>query len=494
MADPRSTMTPLSLPHLEMFYGSSQLVPVPLIAHSINVERDENGDRQNIITTRTLTGEILTSGMGYEFVRAKQTELQNTFSQDNLEFKIQASAYHPRLPSGTLIEANVFPKVVSLDIREDIQVMRLSYVVVLETETFTASNSGIQNLSNTWQYTENENECSVDITHSVSAQGVNTSISGLPSNALTNAVDKVRSLLGLAHAPSGFPYYVQPGSGVDNTFWELTTSRDESISIEDATYAVTESFKLVSGLLPYIDERTSQFQLDAENVATVTLQGTVRGLGRTNDGGRNIIGQQRDGTGFLNALSGFNNNLRPVWGSDANIVYSRFGGSGTLAVNNPQSISIGQNICNGTITYSVTYTDDPSENLPSGIEEMSFTVQRNDPVVRNAIIAVPFNALGPVFQRLCSTSEGTYTIQGTVRATSISDEVVETNRAIEVAETEVIRLQPNPPDFIKLRLTGRNQTVDRINRSVTVSITYTFSQSISTVPGDESPIALWRVS
>lgn len=495
MPTPQSSLPGINPSFIEVAYGGSVLVPSPLIQHSVQIERDDSDNREVIRTTRTLTGTILTSGVGYHEVRQKQRELEDAFAVDNLEFTITATADHPCLIAGTPIESGVYPTVQSIDIDADIQFNRLDYTIVLEDATAPSGVSGlVTNLTNTWQYSENEAECLVDISHSVSAQGVNTSVSGLPSNALQNARDRVTSLLGLVHAPSGFPGYVQPGSGSNVRFYEITTSREETVSIEDASYSVTESFKLVSGLLPFVDERTAQFQLDENNIATITLQGTVRGMGRTNDGAPAGSSRSSGGTGFTNALSGFNNLVRPEWTSDALQVYDRYGGSGSLVIGRPQAISITQTPCAGTVGYSVTFTDNPVENLPSGIADRSCTVQRNDPVVANAIIGVPFNALGPVFQRLCTTQEGTYAIQCSVTALNTGQEVIDTNRAIEVAEQDIIRLQPNPADFIALKLTGRNQTVDRINRSISVTYTWTFSQSVDTVPSDTGPITLGRVS
>ena len=495
MPTPESSLPGLHPSFIEVSYGGTVLTPSPLIAHSVQIERDDADNREVIRTTRTLTGSILTSGLSYHFVRQKQRELEDTFAADNLEFAVTATANHPCLLAGTPIESGVFPLVQSIDIREDIQVNRLDYTIVLEDATAPSGVSGlVTNLSNTWQYSENDSECLVDITHSVSAEGINTSVSGAPSNALDNARSRVTQLLGLHAAPSGFPAYVQPGSGSDVRFYEITTSREETVSVEDGTYAVTENFKLVSGILPFVDERTAQFQLDENQVATITLQGTVRGMGRTNDGAAAGPSRSSGGTGFVNALSGFNNLVRPDWTSDALQVYDRYAGSGVLVIGRPQSVSISQTPCQGTIGYSVTYTDDPTENLPSGIQDLSCTVQRNDPVVSNAIISVPFNALGPVFQRLCTTQEGSYAIQCNVIALNTGAEIVDTNRAIEVAEQEMIRLQPNPADYVALKLTGRNQTVDRINRSINVTYTWTFSQSVDTVPSDTGPISLGRVS
>jgi hypothetical protein len=495
MANPESSLPGLGPSYLEVSYGGSILTPSPLIAHSVQIERDDADNREVIRTTRTLTGAILTSGLGYHFVRQKQRELELAFAVDNLEFKILATADHPCLVAGTPIESGIFPLVQSIDIQEDVQFNRLDYTVVLEDATAPSGVSGlVTDLTNTWQYTENENECLVDISHSVSAQGVNTAISGMPSNALDNAKVRVQQLLGLPAAPQGFPSYVEPASGSNVRFYEITTSREETVSIEDGTYAVSETFKLVSGLLPFIDERTAQFQVDDSQITTVTLQGTVRGMGRTNDGAPAGSSRSSGGTGFVNALSGFNTLVRPEWTSDALEVYDRYGGSGVLVIGRPQSISVTQTPCVGTVGYSITYTDNPTENLPSGINELACTVQRNDPIVPNAIIAVPFNALGPVFQRLCTTSEGSYTIQCNVAAINTGQEVVDTNRALEVAEQEMIRLQPNIANYVELKLTGRNQTIDRINRSVSVSYVWTFSQGIDTVPSDTAPISLGRIS
>jgi hypothetical protein len=216
-------------------------------------------------------------------------------------------------------------------------------------------------------------------------------------------------------------------------------------------------------------------------------------LGRTNDGAPEAAGRTSGGIGFTHALSGFNNNIRPSFYNDAVVVYGRFGGSGTL-VSKIQSLNITQNQCAGSVGYSVTFTDDPEENLPSGIEERTCTVQLNEPVRETAQQLTPFRALGPIFQRICTTTVGTYQVQCSVRATDNGDRVTDTNRAIEYAEQEMTRLSPNPADYIDLYISNRTKTIDDISRSVTASITWSFSQDIAAIPGDTSPVSLGRIS
>ena len=493
MADTQSTLIGLNSRHIEVRYGTNLLVPSPLIGLTQSITRDDTGARLVTRTTRTLTGQILTSGIDYSAVKAKQDALINAFSLDGQELTIVATQYHPYLASGTYILSGIYPNVISIDIPEGTQFNRLDYNIVLEDLSSPAGVSGVQSLTNTWTFRENDNECSVDINHTISAQGIDTA-SGVSSNALANAVARVRSLLGLANLPASFPYYVQPPSGTNVGFYELTTSREETVNIDTATYGVTEVFKLVSGVQPFIDERNSQYTVNTDGIVTVTINGTVKGLGRTNDGAIAGIGRSGGGTGFANALSGFNNRIRPLLPTDALNLYSKYLGSGILATGKTQSFSITETPCLGTVSYSVSYTDDSTQNLPSGIAELSSSVQKTDPTVLFASHAIPFRAIGNLLQDIFTSSPGTYVVQSSCRALNTGDRVVNTNRAIEVLEQEMIRLQPNAADYITLKLTGRSFTVDDITRSANATYTWTYTKDIATIPSPTAPISLGRIS
>lgn len=492
MANPQSSLPGLTPAHLEVRYGDSLLVPSPLISYSQAITRSESEVRESSEETRVLTGVILTDELGYHLVADKQRELESAFSSDNLELTIRASASHPCLASGTYIVSGIFPRVDSIEIREDVQFNRLDYTVTLANTTAVSGLSGIvTDFTNTWEYVENDSACTVEISHAITAQGINTSPSG--DNALQNARDRVNQFIGLNNAPSDYPFFVQPASGSDVGFWELTTNRSESIDVVNGAISISEQFILVSGIQPYYDERTAVFTLDSAGIATVTINGTINGLGRTNDGASSAAGRSDGGTGFIHALSGLENNIRPNFYSDAISIYNTYNGTSIL-VDNVQSLSLTQNPCNGTIGYSVSFTDDPSADLPSGIVEKSCSVQINEPVVVVAEQTAPFRALGSIFQRVCTTSPGSFQIQISARAEDTGDRVVDTNRAIEFAESEVARLQPNPADYNDIYLSSRNKTINDVARSITVSVVWTFAQDIATVPGDTDTISLGRIS
>lgn len=493
MADTQSSLPGLNPSYLEVRYGDSLLTPSPLISYSQSIERTDSEDRESVTETRVLTGVILTAEQGYHLVAEKQKALEEAFSVDNLEFTIRASASHPCLASGTYIVSGIYPRIQGLDITEDVQFQRLDYSITLENSVAVSGLSGIvEDFTNTWEYEENSDSCTVDITHNLSAQGVNTATSG-ESNALQNARDRINQFIGLEHAPGDYPFFVQPASGSNVSFWEVTTTRSESIDVANGSISITEEFVLVSGIQPYYDERTSLFTLDEDGIATITINGTIQGLGRTNDGAPEAAGRSSGGTGFAHALSGLSNNVRPNFYSDASTVYTRYNGSSIL-IDKVQSLSLTQNQCNGTITYSVSYTDDPTVDLPSGIVERSCSVQINEPVVAVAEQTAPFRALGAIFQRVCTTTPGSFQIQCSARAENTGNRVVDTNRAIEFAESEIARLQPNPADYNDIYLSSRSKTINDISRSVTVSVAWTFAQDIATVPGDTDTITLGRIS
>ena len=95
-------------------------------------------------------------------------------------------------------------------------------------------------------------------------------------------------------------------------------------------------------------------------------------------------------------------------------VYSSFGGSSVLITSKPDSLSITRNQIIGTIGYSIAYTDDQTKNTPSGIQDASITITDDKPQLLYASFPIMDRALGNVIQNIGTTTEGSYTIAGSV--------------------------------------------------------------------------------
>ncbi len=212
----------------------------------------------------------------------------------------------------------------------------------------------------------------------------------------------------------------------------------------------------------------------------------VQGLRRTNlnaDGGQ----------GFANALSGFQNQIRPNLPLDASGVWLRYKINPTasgLVVDNPQNINITENQFLGTVQYSYSYTDDPAESLPSGIAERTCSVNKTFSTRVFASHPIPFRFLGNKVQDIETTKEGRIVITCSATAKNTGDNVVDTNRAINYVEEEYNRLRPNTADYVTLRLDDLQFTYSDVDLTATVTGTSIFTQELSAAPTAEADISL----
>ena len=233
------------------------------------------------------------------------------------------------------------------------------------------------------------------------------------------------------------------------------------------------------------------YYLKDNGVATVTLAGTVQGLGRTIT--KDVA---RGGAGFERAASGFLNTIKPALPTQANEVYNRYKvniGSG-LNTDSPTAYSISENRCNGTVAFSITYTDNLTANLPSGIASRSCSASINEGVRLFASHAIPFRRLGNLLQDIRTTTEGSITLSCNAQAKNTGDPVVDTNRAIEAVQDELNRLRgihARPADFVTLRVTGNpTQEIDDRGLSCSASITYAFTVDLAAVQDANTDISL----
>ena len=492
MADIISVPSRFGSPQWELYYGGQRLHPAPLVAFSRSFNRNDNDEALSYEDKWTLTGLYLNQPSGcYEDVVENQTNIKEMFASDGLELTIQAGAAHQNLPSGTLVTSGIYPYVESLDLPQaNDQFYRFNYEVVLVAKSAADGVSGVVDSSqDTWSYEEQADSATTSVSHTISAVGLNTAVSGNPSNALTNAKAFVDSRLGSANAPSGFPSYVVPGDvdDVSSNIFEFQRSRTESVDVETGSYEVTEVFAYVSGVLPYAENRTYQYDKDSEGIVNIGVQGTIQGYPRSD-------GTADPYAAFYNAQSGYINTIEPALGTDASGVYSTYGGSGTLSITNPQSLSITENRFLGTLAWSVSYTDDPAEALPSGIVEQSLGIQRKDGVRLMVSHVIPQRRLGNILQDINTSTPGNIVITASAKSENTNDVVADVNRAISHCQDLVNQNRPNAAEFINLRLTDVTQNHSKIDLTATVSVTYEFVMDLATVNSPDSDIILFPIA
>ena len=483
---------------VEVFYNGNKLTPAPLIDWVVESQFDPLGNRLANTNRLTLTGSILITPSGsYERMFQKQTDLRNAFSIDRGNFLILAGPGNKTLANGTIISSGLRPKINTVNVAADPQFMRINYTVEMEDVVNVSGVSGVtSSLTDQWSFQEQEDTCTVQITHQVSAEGINGQ-----SDKFDQAFRAVRARLGIDKLSLQIPYFVQPNaSGLFNlvhpslvgaNILEVSVQRSEVADVLNGTYSATEIFSMVSGAPFYFSQRTSSFQESDRGIATVTLGGTVQGLGRT------LSPNQPDGgLGFARAVSGFINNVKPQLPLDASGVYTRYKvgsyGSG-LAVINPTSYSINENKCRGTVEFSITYTDDPVASLSSGIVSTTSSVSTVEGLRLYASHAIPFRRLGNILQDIKTTTEGTISLQCQATAKNTGNGINDTNRAILFVQNEINRLKSlyaNPANFISLRISNFNQQFSQIDLTSSATLEFIFTTDLANVPDINSNISM----
>jgi len=494
-----SVVTNPPLSAVEVYYNGCKIVPAPLIDWTVEPQLSDDNVRVSDLNRIVLTGTTLIVPSGsYEQMYTKQEALRNAFSENDKDFVILAGPGNKTLSEGEIICSGLKPRVTSLNISPDIQVQRFDWSVELEDLVTVSGVSGVtSSLSDQWSFAEQQDSCTVQITHSISAEGPDGE-----TDKFEQALRAVQSRIGIDKLPLSIPYFVEPNaSGLfdithpsnpnGGPIFEVSVQREETADIANGTYSITEVFTIVSGVPFYFSQRTESFEEDQNGIANVTLAGTVQGLGRTI-----TTDQALGGNGFDRASSGFLNVIQPQLKWDASGVYTKYkpgGSSSGLVIFNPRSYSITENRCRGTIDFSVSYTDDPSANLPSGIVDRTCSVSTVEGVRVKASQAIPFRRLGNIIQDMKTTTEGTISIQCQAQSKNTGQPISDTNRAIEAVQDEINRLKnihANEANFVTLRISNLNQQFSETDLTCTASLDFIFTIDLSDAPAVGSDISL----
>jgi hypothetical protein len=483
-------------------YDGVDIVPGPLISMTVEPQFNDVGVRQSTKTRITLANSIVILPSGsYEQLFVYQQDLRTVFANDYKDLVIRAGPANRTLPVGTIISSGLRPKVVSVDIPADLHVLRFEYNIELEDSTAASGVSGVtSSFSNQWSFRENPDSCTLDVTHTVSADG----IQGEP-DAFENAMRAVQAVLGIQNLPLSLPSFAQPNASggfgfthpsnpIGGPIFEVSVQREETADVANGSYSVTEVFTIVSGVPFYFTRRNSSYQEDQNGVTNVTVDGTVQGLGRTL-----APGDPEGSVGFQRALSGFINHVRPNLRWEASGIYVRHHAApfaSGLIFNNPTSYSVAENKCRGTIDFSITYSDNLAINLPSGIAESQSSIQRVDGIELIVSHVIPLRRIGNLLQSINTTTEGTVTISASARAENTGDPKADTNRAIDYVEYELNRLRSihaREADFITLRVSGLEQGVNDRELTSNASISYTFTIPLESAQSVDSLVSLRRI-
>ena len=485
---------------VEVYYNGCLLTPAPLIDWTVEGVFDDIGNRTANLNKLTLTGTVLVTPSGsYEQMYVKQQELRATFSVDNADFVILAGPANCTLTPGSIICSGLQPRITNLTIPADTQFQRIDYTIDMEDTVGVSGVSGVtSSLSDQWSFTENPDTCTVNVTHNVSAEGPE----GEPDK-FEQALRAVKSRLGIDKLPLEIPCFVEPNASGGlfgfthpsvvggGPIFEVSVQREEVADIANGTYQATEVFTIVSGVPFFFTSHTESFEEDANGIASVTVAGTVQGLGRTL-----TVSEAFGNPGFDRACSGFINHIKPQLPWDASGVYEKYkavnNGSG-LSLVNPTSYSISQNKCRGTIDFSIAYTDDPSAFLPSGIASRTCSVAAVNGLRLFASHAIPFRRLGNIVQDMKTTTEGTVTLTCQAQAKNSGDSKEDTDRAILFVQSELNSLKDqyaNPANFINIRISNFNEQFSQNDLTSTATIEYTFIVDLASVLDVNSDISL----
>ncbi len=458
---------------LQMKLGSYRFDPAPFMTYDQESLTTEAGERLADRVTLSFTGTLLNltdlgSGDAAAMIALKEA-MVNALSGEKQEFQV-LHHLNSTQAQGTPIMSGIYPRVEGLTFEEGTWTDRIGYSFTLAYEANEVSGLvPIASYSDNWEFQESAENLVIRASHSVSAQGINTIGSGGASNAIINARKWINARLGsgTVPTPSGFPFFV------DSTrLGGITTQsyRTESVSLTDGSVEASEDLVLNSGL--YANNYTLQFQQDDAGITTISINGNIEGMGRFDDA-------------EVRAVSGWTNNVQPSLSGWASSGYTALGGTSTLNVAKVQSLSATNDLFHGRVGYSVSYNDDPLDNLPSGIAEFNINKQITLPIRKIVGFEIPSRIAGSIIHDVGTPTDGNISINGTAKG------VLDTQLPYvkEFCEDEINALRPNVALYNELWFTTFNQTENQDQKTFSFNVTWAYTDSLGNVPSSSGDIS-----
>lgn len=356
---------------IKVFYGGADLFtdicPAPFVFFEKEYIKTSSswGSKYFIKFEGQIVTKPCPQGLSFYTLESKKDELIGKFDRDNLSIEIFED-------SVSIFKSDIC-QIESISFEESKYFGILPFTVSLvcyDKQSF-ASNYGVTNPQDSWEYSENE-DGTLSLRHAVSAEGFNTSPSaGSIDSAILNAKNWVSSKTGISKRIVPVNY----GSLTDSSF--MLDSFSEQIDRFNGTYSVEETYRADllrtnasgSGILRYTVEISKDLE---RGITDVSIQGSV--VGKTSFGLADMT-QLRN---KMNAENFFN-----IAASYALIA------TGANKINNvPYSRSVTESPNKSEISFSFRYDDDP---VPPGQAKCVYSVEMSENLIKN-IVDIKLNA------------------------------------------------------------------------------------------------------
>ncbi len=253
-------------------YNSNQLIyPTPLVELSRENAYDNN--HLGFVDKITLKGQL--TGNFYQ-LQTGQSGILNIFNKNFGSFEIYEETSQGSSVFNKIYETSGI-NITSISFEESVYNGMLNYTVELNSSTMSGN---VINPVNQYNFVENKDK-TISLSHSVSAQGINTAGYPSKSNALQNAINFVVQNTGLSNVPT-----IKFISGSSSNFYLQNIS--ESIDRLNAIYSIDESYTSSllstgsSGILKYSIDISSGVAADS---LSLSIKGSYKGPlgGNVND-------------------------------------------------------------------------------------------------------------------------------------------------------------------------------------------------------------------
>lgn len=409
---------------MPVIYNSKAIIPAPFVSISKEYIKSDNGDTIGstyVITlssklvsykgspnsTKTFwtnTGypadEVLADNKHFPSILRKIEGLRILFADEGKTLDIQ--------PYDGSASITCNPRVRSLQFPQGQWVYLAEYTITLEADVIYVNgqavneddgtdvvNYKVSRAQDSWNIEPaNDNQLTYRLTRTVGATGKKfyNSSGSLVQAAYLNAKDYVTNRLTLGLNTARITDSVLNLSGTAQAFNYV---RAENIDEKGGSYSVTETWLVYdpAGGAKAVEEFNIVARQSEEGRVNVTIDGTINGLFERN--GSFTITTDK----YTNALAKYNE------------VYPNFltraqNYSGTTLNSNPLTKQVTHNVTNGSINYSWSYDNRPSNSIAGAISEV-ISVTFGNPTDVFAKIPVLGRAAGPVLQSIGTVTERT---------------------------------------------------------------------------------------